>query len=107
MWISRLEISNYKKASTVDSISIEFKDGLNVIVGENNVGKTTIAETLALCLNYGSPDRNVWLTEQDFHDPLEPISFRLEFSGLSDVQQAAFLRGIGNWRRQWQAQTEI
>lgn len=94
MYISKLEITNYKKASGDDAIIIEFKEGLNLLIGENNIGKTTVAEALALVLNYGSSDRNVWLSENDFHDPSKPISIGLEFSKLNDAQQAAFLEAL-------------
>nr|MBN2278693.1 AAA family ATPase [candidate division Zixibacteria bacterium] len=94
MYISRLEISNFKKATSNNPIIIELKNGLNLLIGENNIGKTTIVEALVICLNYGSSDKNVWLSEADFHDPTKPISIGIEFSGLNDAQQAAFLEAL-------------
>ena len=45
MYIARIRIQNYRcfKDST-----IEFRPGLNVIIGENNSGKTTLLKALAL-----------------------------------------------------------
>lgn len=43
MFISKLKIQNFRCFSDVE---IEFSEGLNVIIGENNCGKTTIMKAL-------------------------------------------------------------
>ncbi|MCS5503510.1 AAA family ATPase [Lysinibacillus sp. A4] len=40
MYISKLNISGYKNAKV--NSEIEFRKGLNILVGENGAGKTTI-----------------------------------------------------------------
>ncbi|WP_437186529.1 ATP-dependent nuclease [Planctomicrobium sp. SH668] len=67
MYISRIRIQNYRcfKDST-----IEFQPGLNVIIGENNSGKTTLLKALALVFDRRSQGRP---TVHDFHSLLEPI----------------------------------
>lgn len=51
IWIKRVVITNYQ--SHKDTV-IEFKEGLNVIVGESNQGKTAILRAIEWCL-YNSP----------------------------------------------------
>ncbi|RXE59640.1 ATP-dependent nuclease [Acetivibrio mesophilus] len=43
MYISRLKIQNFR---CFQDVEIEFNEGLNVIIGENNCGKTTIMKAL-------------------------------------------------------------
>ena len=45
MYISKIRVENYK--SFRDSGEIEFKSGINIIVGQNNSGKTALLEALS------------------------------------------------------------
>ena len=54
MYISRLIIDGLKGFKHSE---IEFQDGLNVIIGHNNGGKSTIMEALRLVLDFGSPKK--------------------------------------------------
>ena len=45
MYIARIHIQNYR---CFDDITVEFQPGLNIIIGENNAGKTTLLRALAL-----------------------------------------------------------
>ena len=67
MYIARIRIQNYRcfKDSTV-----EFQPGLNVIIGENNAGKTTLLKALSLVFDRRSQGRP---TVHDFYSLLEPI----------------------------------
>lgn len=42
MYISKLKIKNFRCFNESDENIIEFNEGLNVIIGENNSGKTTL-----------------------------------------------------------------
>ncbi len=66
MYISRIRIRNYRCFS--DSV-VEFQPGLNVIIGENNAGKTTLLRALALVFGRRGRGRP---TAHDFHCLLEP-----------------------------------
>lgn len=46
MYISKFRVFNYK--SFKDSTLLEFKPGINIIIGQNNAGKTAFLETLEL-----------------------------------------------------------
>ena len=45
MYISKIHIKNYR---SFDDVEIEFNEGVNVIIGHNNAGKSNLIKTLAL-----------------------------------------------------------
>ena len=94
MWISRITLKNFRKVPSDQLLSVEFKEGLNLIIGENNIGKTTITDAISLCLSYGNPEKVIWLKEDDFHDKEKPIEIIIEFSDLNPSQEAAFLPAL-------------
>ncbi|ENU79417.1 hypothetical protein F975_02662 [Acinetobacter sp. ANC 3789] len=65
MKIKKLVLQNYK--SFKDRTVIEFNDGLNILVGDNEAGKSTILEAVHLCLS-GMLDGKY--LKHDFHQYL-------------------------------------
>ena len=65
MKIKKLVLQNYK--SFKDRTEIKFNEGLNILVGDNEAGKSTILEALHLCL---SGFLNIKPLKQDFHQYL-------------------------------------
>ena len=60
MYISKIEIQNFRnfpyeidKDGNINDCVIEFIDGVNVVIGHNNSGKSNILKALDLVLNYG------------------------------------------------------
>ena len=51
MYISKLIIDGFRGFKHTE---IGFEEGLNVIIGHNNAGKSTIMDALRLVLEYGS-----------------------------------------------------
>ena len=50
MYFERTEIQNFKG---VEKMKLEFSSGVNLLIGNNGVGKTTVLEALALSMqNY-------------------------------------------------------
>lgn len=101
MYISKLLINNFRRFGNLPKkkegefdFEIKFKSGLNILTGENNIGKTTIVEALAYCLNYGTEGKTVYLTKEDFTNINKPITFVIEFSNLSNEQEAAFIEAL-------------
>ena len=47
MYISELKLENFRKYK---NLNIKFNEGLNVIVGENNSGKTAIIDAMRILL---------------------------------------------------------
>ncbi|MBK7873768.1 MAG: AAA family ATPase [Saprospiraceae bacterium] len=45
MWITKVKINNYK--SYLDTPEVELSKGINIIVGQNNAGKTALLEILS------------------------------------------------------------
>jgi len=50
MIIKKLVIKNFKKFNQV-SVPLEFNDDINIIVGDNESGKSTVLEAIELCTN--------------------------------------------------------
>lgn len=69
MYISNIEIKNYKNFR---SNLIEFNEGINVIIGHNNAGKSNLLRAMALIFN---PSTKKNLTIDDFNKtiPLEEL----------------------------------
>lgn len=94
MYISKLEIKNFRSFDE-KGISISLNDKINVLVGENNVGKTTIIDALRLVTNSFQYKRDIYIKKEDFHidefgRQANQITIKIRFSGLSEEQQAAF-----------------
>src|SRR5574344_1273645 len=61
MSISQVVISNYR---AFKKATVEFKDGLNVIIGQNNGGKSTLLDAISLVID---SNRNKKLSVWDFN----------------------------------------
>lgn len=94
MYLSKISIKNFR---SIKSIEINFQKDLNVFVGKNNTGKSTIIDAIRLVLS--SPINNpnpIWITEDDFYkasqadNRSEFISIAMEFADLSENQQTKF-----------------
>lgn len=94
MHISKLNISGYKNAKV--SSEIEFSKGLNILVGENGAGKTTIINALRLALKENEFSY-MNICEDDFYVALDKsyiapkISIDLKFEALNQDEQITFL----------------
>ncbi len=51
MYLKKLHISGFR---TIAELEITFNERLNVIIGENNAGKTAVIDALRICTEYGS-----------------------------------------------------
>ena len=47
MFLSKLKLKNFRK---YENLEVSFKDGLNVLIGENDSGKTTIIDAIRILL---------------------------------------------------------
>lgn len=72
MYLERISINNFK---AVKSMEIEFTPGVNLLIGDNGVGKTSILEAIAVVLSgmlkgmNGVPTKNI--LQNDIHFVLE------------------------------------
>ena len=54
--LAKIEVRNYR---AFESFSLAFREGLNVVVGDNDSGKTTLLEAVSLALTGRLGDKNV------------------------------------------------
>ena len=54
MYIAELTISNFR---SFNKTTLNFNDGINVIIGQNNAGKTTVIKALDILFNNSSSKR--------------------------------------------------
>ena len=95
MYLSRLHISKFR---VFDDITLYFKNGINILIGENNSGKTAIIDALRICLGCGKPDNYIYVQESDLHvNPENPseintvIQFDLIFEfGDAPIERECF-----------------
>ncbi len=83
MYLEKFHIKNFRG---IKDIELAFNKGLNVLIGENNAGKTTIIDALRICLSYGNQRRDMYVSLSDFHinketiiEQLNDIEFHLHF----------------------------
>ncbi|WP_371373350.1 ATP-dependent endonuclease [Sporomusa aerivorans] len=94
MYLQKLVIKNYR-CFDEKGIEIYFKPDINVIIGENNIGKTATIDALRLAFSLGGGRRELYVTPQDFHvnktgEPANMIALDLTFADLSEKEQATF-----------------
>lgn len=95
MYLSKVRVRNFRN---LKDLEVGFSKGLNVIVGENNVGKTNLLDAIRAALGpasfVGDPLR---LVKEDRHRSLDgiyttdPIAIDLWFDDLSANEQAECL----------------
>jgi len=92
MYISELKIDGYKNCN--EESTILFNSGLNVLVGENASGKTTIIDAIRLILRESELP---YVTEEDFYKSFEKeeerrnIRIDLKMEELSSEEKITFL----------------
>lgn len=90
VYLKSIQLHNFRCFN--DEQIIEFNDGLNVLVGENDSGKSAIIDAIRIAL--GATDQSWYKIElSDFHneDRDAEIKIRFKFCDLSADEQAAFL----------------
>ena len=95
MHLERVEVKNFRNLQTVD---VWLRPGLNVLVGRNNTGKSTLLLAIRHALGQSSSrgDAPLWLEEDDLYrgwdkSDAKVIQISLTFSDLSLAHQAQFL----------------
>lgn len=95
MYLKRLTIKNFR---CIKNATIDFNEGVNILIGENNSGKTAILDALRICLCYGKQRRDIYISLNDFHvDKNNPasesgdIEFNLYFEIQQDVETGIYL----------------
>ena len=76
MYLSQVQIRSFRLFHDFD---LKLNRGLNVLVGENDSGKTALIDAIRYVLGTNSNDR-AYITEQDFHDDENELKIHLKFS---------------------------
>ena len=106
MYLAELNLWNFRKygivGTTFDTsepgVSIQFVDGLNVLIGENDSGKSAIIDAIRYALGTQS---NEWvhIEESDFHsegaDRAQDLKIECVFRGFTNQEAGRFLEWIG------------
>lgn len=96
MYLSKIYIRNFRG---IKDLSVDFDKKLNVIIGANGRSKTSLIDAIRLFYSWGSPNRDLEITKDDFYvdlsDPASPVfSDRIDivylFKDLSPKQEGAF-----------------
>ena len=102
MYLHKLSITNFRKYGEIEGepgIVIKFNKGLNVLIGENTSGKTTIVDAIRYVLQTQSYDY-IRIDEQDFHYNIEKgeraksLRIECEFRALKMKRRLIFLNGL-------------
>ncbi|WP_319232051.1 AAA family ATPase [Draconibacterium orientale] len=118
MYLSKLKLWNFRKYGNGDHLNsitnetkpdlvVEFKPKLNVLIGENDSGKTAIIDAIKYVLNTKSLDY-LRLEDKDFHEHvvyengeiisrIRATSLRIEckFNDLQPSEAGSFLEWVG------------
>ena len=75
--------------------TVQFHPGVNVLVGRNNTGKTTILDALRLCLGIGTEQPGIYVRRDDYRvspdgTVADVIEFDLTWRGLSDEEKGVY-----------------
>ena len=106
MFLKRFVIKNYR---CIKNASIDFSKGVNILIGENNSGKTAVLDALRVCLSYGKQRRDIWISIDNFHldknNPdaaIEDIEFHLFFEIENEAEAGIYndLLSVGDADKQ-------
>ncbi len=97
MYLEKFNIKNFR---TIENLNLTFNKGLNILIGENNSGKTAIIDALRICIGYGNLRRDIYVKDTDFHfqkqnisDAANEIEFHLYFK-IEIPQEAAWFNDL-------------
>lgn len=105
MYLKTLKIWNFRKygkgegefASSLPGLVVEFHEGLNVLIGENDSGKTAVIDAIRYVLRTQSGEF-IPIEEKDFHyqDGARADEMKIEctFDGLTEQDQGHFLEWL-------------
>lgn len=100
MYLKRIRARNFRTfgdGTTVPELNLDLNPGLNILVGENDAGKTVIVDAIRQVLLTTSYE-SIRLLEQDFHihgsDRARTLWIEATLYDLSKEQQAAVLEWL-------------
>jgi len=96
MYLSELRLWNFRKFGGDNNIDlarphlvVPFKNKLNILVGENDSGKTAIIDAIKLVVKTHAIDW-IKLEDSDFHNTTDNLRIELKFDGFNDIEASWF-----------------
>lgn len=112
MYLSNIKLWNFRKFGKHEAIDLrsphldlDFTKGLNVLIGENDSGKTAILDAIKLVMKTHAYER-LFLEEDDFYDGTNELRIELMISGMSVVEAAHFTEWLG-WDKSYPDQAVL
>lgn len=99
MYLSKIRIEGYRIFNK--AVIVPLNRGLNLFVGENGCGKSTVIDAIRLLLNEDEYSRN-GVNDEDFYSSLdkkirsEKISIKGKFTDLSEEKKVEYLTWLDN-----------
>lgn len=97
MYLREFTIKNFRN---IEELNLRFNQGVNVLIGENNSGKSSIVDALRICLSHGEYDRDIYIRRSDYYidntnpdTELPKIEFDLFFE-IEDPMEAGWFRDL-------------
>lgn len=102
MYISELKLWNFRKygsgANDLDLVEphliVPFEKGMNILIGENDSGKTAIIDAIKLVLKTHAYE---WIKveKSDFYSNTEKLRIEIHFKGIADDEAKHFIEWLG------------
>ncbi len=101
MYLSKIKLWNFRKFGAMGEIDLSkphldlnLTQGLNVIIGENDSGKTAIIDAIKLVLKTHSYDY-IRVDDKDFHKDARRFRIELAFDNLNPDEAKNFIEWLG------------
>lgn len=94
MYIEKVFIRNFRSIGEI-GVSLSCNKGINLILGENNAGKSAVIDALRLVLSVGNYKKGIYAKTTDFHInkygvQKDKINIDIYFNELTEEQATAF-----------------
>ena len=104
MYLSNIKLWNFRKFGSLEAtdykskphLDLNLTKGLNVIIGENDSGKTAIIDAIKLVLKTHSYEY-IRVDEKDFYEGKDRFRIELTFDGLKPEEAKNFTEWLG-WK---------
>jgi putative ATP-dependent endonuclease of OLD family len=103
MYLSKIKLWNFRKFGNdsfdlkTPNLELDFQPAVNVLIGENDSGKTSVIDSIKLLLKTNSVD---WfkIEHSDFYNSSKRLRIECEFKGFKDEEAKCFTEWL-TWTR--------
>lgn len=95
MYLHKFQIINFR---SIENLTLNFNKETNILIGSNNIGKSSIIDALRLCFSYGQYNqrREIYISKNDFFVSKysgitsKEIEFHMEFEIDDGIEAGIF-----------------